>query len=99
MKAEAIMVTPKDNVVTVVHGAKAGEEVHYFKGAELCSVITTEDIPPCHKIAVAPIAKGAHIIKYGEIIGGAQVDIPVGSWVSPLNIESLPRDYGSELSK
>ena len=71
MKAEAIMVTPKDNVVTVVHGAKAGEEVHYFKGAELCSVITTEDIPPCHKIAVAPIAKGAHIIKYGEIIGGA----------------------------
>ena len=45
MKAEAIMVTPKDNVVTVVHGAKAGEEVHYFKGAELCSVITTEDIP------------------------------------------------------
>ena len=87
MKAEAIMVTPKDNVVTVVHGAK------------LCSVITTEDIPPCHKIAVAPIAKGAHIIKYGEIIGGAQVDIPVGSWVSHLNIESLPRDYGSELSK
>ena len=31
--------------------------------------------------------------------GGAQVDIPVGSWVSHLNIESLPRDYGSELSK
>ena len=56
MKAEAIMVTPKDNDVTVVHGAKAGEEVHYFKGAELCSVITTEDIPPCHKLAVAPIA-------------------------------------------
>ena len=43
MKAEAIMVTPKDNVVTVVHGAKAGEEVHYFKGAELCSVIPTEE--------------------------------------------------------
>ncbi len=50
MKAEAIMVTPKDNVVTVVHGAKAGEEVHYFKGAELCSVITTEDIPPATKL-------------------------------------------------
>ena len=48
---------------------------------------------------MAPIAKGEHIIKYGEIIGGAQVDIPVGSWVSHLNIESLPRDYGSELSK
>ena len=88
MKAEAIMVTPKDNVVTVVHGAKAGEEVHYFKGAELCSVITTEDIPPCHKIAVAPIAKGAHIIKYGEIIGDATEDIHPGDHVHVHNLES-----------
>lgn len=99
MKAEAIMVTPKDNVVTVVNGAKAGQEVHYFKGTELCSVITTEDIPACHKIAVAPIAKGEHVIKYGEIIGGAQKDISVGDWVSHLNIESLPRDYSNELSQ
>ena len=57
MKAEAIMVTPKDNVVTVVHGAKAGEEVHYFKGAELCSVITTED-PPLPQNCSSPHCKG-----------------------------------------
>lgn len=57
MKAEAIMVTPKDNVVTVVHGAKAGEEVHYFKGAELCSVITTEDIPPATKSQWPPLQR------------------------------------------
>ena len=99
MKAEAIMLNPKDNVVTAVNGASAGQTVHYFKGSELCSVTTTEQIPPCHKIAVAPIAKGAHVIKYGEIIGGAQVDIGVGSWVSHLNIDSLPRDYSSELSE
>ena len=68
MKAEAIMLNPKDNVVTVVNGASAGQTVHYFKGSELCSVTTTEQIPPCHKIAVAPIAKGAHVIKYGEIM-------------------------------
>lgn len=99
MKAEAIMVSPKDNVVTVVHGAKAGQEIHYFKGTELCSVTTVEEIPACHKIAVAPIPKGGHVIKYGEIIGGAQVDIPLGAWVSHLNIDSLPRDYSSELGE
>lgn len=99
MKAEAIMLNVQDNVVTVVYEAKAGQEVHYFKGSELCSVTAAEDIPACHKIAVAPIAKGEHVIKYGEIIGGAQADIPVGCWVSHLNIDSLPRDYSSELGE
>lgn len=99
MKAEAIMVTPKDNVVTVVHGAKGRGGGPLLQGRRTLLCHHHGGHPPCHKIAVAPIAKGAHIIKYGEIIGGAQVDIPVGSWVSHLNIESLPRDYGSELSK
>lgn len=97
MKADAIMLHADDNVITVVNGAAAGQEVHYFKGPELCSVTTTEEIPPCHKIAIAAIAQGEHIIKYGEIIGGAQKDIVVGNWVSHLNIDSLPRDYSREL--
>lgn len=99
MKAEAIMLNPEDNVITVVNGASSGQEIHYFKGSELCSVITTQQIPPCHKIAVAPIAQGAHVIKYGEIIGSAKRNISQGDWVSHLNIGSLPRDYGSELSE
>lgn len=99
MKAEAIMLNPKDNVITVVGGAKSGQSVHYFKECNLCAVTTVEEIPPCHKIAIAPIAKGQHVIKYGEIIGGAQTEIAVGSWVSHLNIDSLPRDYSSEFGE
>lgn len=99
MKAEAIMLKSTDNVVTVVNGATKGAEVHYFKGSELLSVVTTEEIPPCHKIAIAHMNKGAHVIKYGEIIGAAQTAIEVGSWVSHLNIDSLPRDYSSELNE
>lgn len=66
---------------------KAGEEVHYFRAQN--SALSSPRTSPCHKIAVAPIAKGAHIIKYGEIIGGA-VDIPVELGLSP-GRESLPR--------
>lgn len=97
MKADAILLNSKDNVITVVNGVKAGQEIHFFKNDALCAVTTTEDIPPCHKIAISPIAKGEHVVKYGEIIGGAQKNIGVGDWVSHLNIDSLPRDYSSEL--
>ena len=97
MKADAIMLNVTDNVVTVVNGATAGQEVHYFKGNEMCSVTTVEEIPPCHKIAIAPIKVGEHVIKYGEIIGASDADIPVGGWVSHLNIHSLPRDYSNEV--
>lgn len=98
MKADAILLNAKDNVVTVVNGADEGQEIFYFKGSSLCSIKTVEKIPPCHKIAIVPIAKGDYIIKYGEIIGGAQQDIGAGCWVSHLNIESLPRNYDSELN-
>ena len=59
MKAEAIMVTPKDNVVTVVHGAKAGEEVHYFKGAQSSALSSPRRTsPPATKLRGSPHCKG-----------------------------------------
>ncbi|WP_409968467.1 UxaA family hydrolase [Bengtsoniella intestinalis] len=97
MKAEAIMLKPTDNVVTVVGGAAANATIHYFKNGELCRIVTCEEIPPCHKIAIVAIGQGERIIKYGESIGAAQRDIPLGGWVSHLNVDSLPRDYASEL--
>ena len=98
VKAEAIMLKPTDNVVTVVEGAAKGSIIHYYNGGELMELELTEDIPPCHKAALCDIKKGEHIIKYGESIGGALVDISCGGWVSHLNIESLPRDYDSQIN-
>jgi len=97
MKADAILLNVKDNVVTSVYGAQKAQKVCYYKGEELCSIDTIEEIPPCHKIALVPITKGTKIIKYGEIIGQAMQDIAKGGWVSHHNIDSLPRDYASEL--
>lgn len=87
------------NVVTVVDGAKQGEEIRYFANGELESLIARETIPPCHKAAIAPIEPGGHVLKYGESIGAATRPIGVGEWVSHLNIESLQRDYNSELDE
>lgn len=99
MKANAIMINPKDNVATVMNGAKKGDTINYFNVQEMLSLVARQDIPACNKIALAPIAKGSHVIKYGECIGGALVDINKGCLVSHLNIESLPRDYESELEE
>lgn len=98
MKANAICLHVKDNVVTVVEPVKKGEEVSYFLAGEKKSLVAKEDIPACNKIAIVPIQKEELVIKYGEIIGGATEDIPLGHYVSHLNIKSLPRDYASELN-
>ncbi|MDR1827449.1 MAG: UxaA family hydrolase [Methylobacteriaceae bacterium] len=97
MKANAIMVDAKDNVATVVEPISKGADIHYFVKGELVDLKASEDIPANHKIALAGIKTGEHVIKYGETIGAATRDIPVGAWVSHENIVSLPRDYDSEL--
>ena len=47
------------------------------------------NVPYGHKIAVQPIAKGEHIVKYGEVIGAATRDIAEGEYVHVHNLEAL----------
>ena len=42
---------------------------------------------PGHKLARAPIAKGAAILKFGQIIGYATEDIPEGGHVHTQNCD------------
>lgn len=48
----------------------------------------TGDIPAGHKYALADIAQGEYVIKYGEIIGRAKANIKKGEWVHTHNVES-----------
>lgn len=52
-------------------------------------------VPRGHKIATAPIAKGAQVIRYGQIIGQATEDIPAGGHVHSHNLGMGPHssDY------
>ena len=93
MSKNALMLRPIDNVVTVVADVTKGDTITYLKDGEKCTVTALQDMPAFHKIAV-----GDHIIKYGQIIGGLDVDeAPKGTWISHKNIISLPRNYADEL--
>jgi altronate hydrolase len=52
-------------------------------------------VPAGHKVAAAPIAKGAPILKYNTVIGFASADIAPGTLVHRLNMEfrEFERDY------
>lgn len=96
MKINALLMHDMDNVVTCTETVAAGGTVCYKKNGEYLELKALEEIPNCHKVAVAPIGKDEHVIKYGEIIGAANEEIERGRWVSHLNIRSIPRDYESE---
>ena len=55
MEINALLMDPKDNVVTCVTDVKAGETVTCRKGEEVCSLEAKEDIPYCHKIAIQDV--------------------------------------------
>lgn len=99
MEINALLMDPKDNVVTVITDVPAGETVTYRNGEQVCSLTAQEDIPYCHKIALADIAEGSHIIKYGESLGVVNCNIAKGHWVAHHNLFSVPRDYDSEMAE
>ncbi len=52
-------------------------------------------VPPGHKVAAGPIARGAAVRRYGQIIGFASRDIAAGEHVHTHNLEmgNFSRDY------
>jgi len=87
----ALKVHDKDNVATIfANGIVSGMtvEIRDKEGSrEMIRVIG--DVPFGHKIAVRDIQKGERIIKYGEEIGAATVDIARGEYVHIHNLEAL----------
>lgn len=85
----AVVIDKRDNVAVATYQLEAGEEARYsVPGGEMGSVVVTDDIPLFHKIALADIAQGEKIIKYGEFIGVATRDIKRGEHVHTQNCES-----------
>lgn len=86
MSVNAIKITDKDNVATVLQEIAAGQKVCWNLSEK--AVAAVSDIPFGHKIAVKDIAAGELIFKYGEIIGEATKNIPAGAHVHVSNIDS-----------
>jgi galactarate dehydratase len=77
-----IKVHDSDNVAIVVNtlGLPAGT-------AFPDGLVLGEFVPQGHKVALSDLAEGDEILRYGEVIGYANRDIPKGSWIE----ESLVR--------
>lgn len=77
-----IKVHEKDNVAIIVNTGGLPEGTLFPCGLQL-----KERVPQGHKVALADVAQGEAIVRYGEIIGYALRDIERGSWVSDALIE------------
>jgi altronate hydrolase len=82
-----IRLAPDDNVVIAVDQIAPGATA---SGATAC-----ERVPRGHKMAIAAIAEGEPVRKYGQIIGFASKPIAPGQWVHEHNVglHDFARDY------
>ncbi len=78
-----IKINEKDNVAIAIHDIKKGTEV-------LPGVVTVEDIPQAHKIALMDCPKGSEVYRYGVLLGTTGVDIPKGGWINEKNLVMAP---------
>ncbi|NLG25176.1 MAG: altronate dehydratase [Clostridiales bacterium] len=77
----ALRIHPADNVLVALRDLNEGETA--------LGVRLTQRVPAGHKAALAPIASGERVIKYGSPIGVATADIPAGAWVHTHNVKTL----------
>ncbi len=75
---------PDDNLCAATETIEAGQTL-LFEGRP---IRISERIPTGHKVAIAPIAAGEKVRKYGAPIGSATRDIAPGEYVHTHNVKS-----------
>lgn len=77
----------RDNLVVAVDPITPGTVLH--------GVTAKDRVMRGHKIAIAPIAQGQPVLKFGQIIGFASKPVAPGEWLHEHNVEvhAFARDY------
>jgi altronate dehydratase small subunit len=81
-------ISAADNVATLLDDVDSAGDVRILGHASKKSVTATAPIKLGHKIAVAPIARGQPVVKFGVAVGRASRDIAAGEWVHLHNVAS-----------
>lgn len=79
-----IQVHARDNVAIIANEGGLPSGAQFDSGLTLL-----EAIPEAHKVALSAIGPGQAIVRYGAVIGYAEVPIAQGSWVHE-GVMSLP---------
>lgn len=82
-----ILLHEADNTITALTDLFQGQELVIGADETPESVVVQQDIPYAHKFARVPIAEGADVKKYGEVIGIATAAIQPGEHVHVHNVE------------
>lgn len=85
----AMLIDRKDNVIVAIEPIGKGETAFYEGDGQKGEILAAEDIPIYHKLALRDISAGEKLIKYGEYIGEAGMNIPAGSHVHTHNVLSI----------
>ena len=83
-KKEYIRINPADSVAVALQPLAKGTDI-ILNDVRLTLL---EDIPQGHKFALHTIGEGEAVIKYGNPIGNAKVNISKGSWVHVHNMKT-----------
>ncbi len=83
------LIDARDAVGTVVGGDLPAGVTAEVVGAGEGVVTARTAIPHGHKIALTAIARGAAVLKYGQVVGRATAAIAPGEHVHVHNMESL----------
>ncbi|HLX28355.1 MAG TPA: AtzG-like protein [Casimicrobiaceae bacterium] len=78
----------RDNVAMLLESVAAGADVRVKIGGAIVTITTREPIALGHKMALADVAPGDALTKYGECIGEATAPIARGAWVHVHNLRS-----------
>jgi len=88
LKQKAVVLSSKDNVATALSPLKPGDKLVLKAGEKEYAVTIKTDVPFGHKFSLARIEKNSPVIKYGETIGTATVNINPGDYVHIHNVVS-----------
>ena len=88
MRQQVLVLHPSDNVATALADLDAGQTITAARASGAVTVCAQEPIAFGHKLALVPLATGAPVYKYGEVIGVAAAAIPAGAHVHVHNVES-----------
>ena len=80
----ALVISARDNVATALEALEPGHRLE-VAGRR---VTVRDRIPAGHKVALAAIAIGQEVLKYGSAIGTATADIAEGAHVHTHNVAS-----------
>ncbi len=91
-----LLLDPRDTVAVALIPLQPGTAVDVRRGDEALCVIAATLIPFGHKVAVAAMAAGDPVVKYGEVIGFATTAIQRGEHVHVHNVRSDRAKLGDD---